>query len=124
MEQVLVPVQRVLVQQLDYNLAHVIGDNEILEEEGHLIDITASRCVLQMVVRYILGNNLSGRPSEQQLEHDGPDGVDVAHLRDAVDPLISFHEQKLLYLVALQVYLAVFLQCDSCQLVKHFNLLR
>ena len=89
------------MQQPNNDLAHIVRDDEVLKEERDLVDVAACGGVLQVVVGNIFRDLLSRRSPQQQLEHDGTDRVYIAHLGDSVDPLILFHQQKLLNLIAL-----------------------
>ena len=112
------------MQQLDNYLAHVIWNDEVLEEEGDLIHITTRRRVLQIIIGNVLRDELSGCSAQEKLEHDGSYRIDVAQLGYSINCLILFHQDKFLDVVALQVDLAILLEGYLCQLIKYFDLLR
>lgn len=80
LEEVLVAMLGILVEQLDYDLAHVVREDLVLEEVRDLVDIRVRRDLMQIVLRDIPGYQLRRRPSKQQFEHDRPNRVDIAQL--------------------------------------------
>lgn len=77
-DQILIAMEGVLMQQLHNNLAHIIRDDELLEEVWDFVDIVVGGCVLKVVVCNVLRDGLGWRASEQELKHNRADSVNVA----------------------------------------------
>jgi CO dehydrogenase/acetyl-CoA synthase delta subunit len=95
----------ILIEQEHEDLAHVVRQDEVLEEEWRVVHVVIDALLVQVVLGNVPADQGSRGAAEQHLVHDGADRVQIAELGDR--SLVPQPEEKLFDLVRIQVDLPV-----------------
>jgi len=79
--QILITMARILVKQLDDDLAHVVGKYKVLEKVRNFVHVGVWSRFVKSLVFDVLGYSLRRSSTNYQFENDSPQGIYVAELR-------------------------------------------